>query len=84
MGWSQDPALPSPHLRVGSGGVGILLEIPVYMRLSKGKQFFFFISVAASGLVLICCSLGLCCSAIIAYFLSPYSITDVQKVMHHF
>ena len=21
--WSQGPALPSPHLRVGSGGVGI-------------------------------------------------------------
>ena len=28
-GWSQDPALPRPHLRVGSGGKGILLEICV-------------------------------------------------------
>ncbi|XP_052536285.1 mitotic spindle assembly checkpoint protein MAD1 isoform X4 [Tympanuchus pallidicinctus] len=26
--WSQDPPLPSPHLRVGSGGKGIFQEIP--------------------------------------------------------
>ena len=25
-GWSQDPPLPRPHLRVDSGGEGILLE----------------------------------------------------------
>ena len=43
--WSQDPPLPRPHLRVGSGGNGILLEISAYLRPSKGKQhfsFFFF------------------------------------------
>ena len=34
--WSQDPPLPSPHLRVGSGSEGILLEIPAYLRLFKG------------------------------------------------
>jgi len=32
-GWSQDPPLPRPHLRVGSVGEGILLEIPVCLRL---------------------------------------------------
>ena len=37
MRWSQDAPLPRPHLRVGSGGRGILLEIPVYLRSSEGK-----------------------------------------------
>jgi len=32
--WSQDPPLPRPHLRVGSGGKGLLLESPAYLRLS--------------------------------------------------
>ena len=40
-GWSQDPPLPRPHLRVGSGGKSILLEIPAHLRPSKGKQIFF-------------------------------------------
>ena len=40
-GWSQDPPLPRPHLSVGSGGKGILLEVPAYLRLSKGKQILF-------------------------------------------
>ena len=43
-GWSQDPPLPSPHLRVGSGDRDVLLEIPVYLRLFEGKQLFGFIS----------------------------------------
>ena len=41
-GRSQVPTLPRPHLRVGSGGKDILLEIPAYLRPSKGKQIFFF------------------------------------------
>ena len=41
QGWSQDPPLPSLHLRLGSGGEGVLLEIPAYLRPSKGKQIFF-------------------------------------------
>ena len=41
-GWCQDPALPGPHLRAGSGGEGILVEIPVCLRPSKGKWVFFF------------------------------------------
>ena len=36
-GWSQDPPPSRPHLRVGSGGEGVLLEIPAYLRLSEGK-----------------------------------------------
>ena len=40
-GWSQDPPLPRPHLKVCSGGKGISLEIPAYLRPSKGKQIFF-------------------------------------------
>ena len=32
---------PRPPVRVGSGGKGILLQIPVYQKLSKGKQTFF-------------------------------------------
>ena len=36
-GWSQDPLHPRPHLRVGSGGENILLEISVYLSPSKGK-----------------------------------------------
>ena len=67
QGWSQDPPLPSLHLRVGSGGEGVLLEIPAYLRPSKGKQTFSFVSVptaaAALGLILTCCSLGLCYSS---------------------
>ncbi|XP_040525300.1 uncharacterized protein LOC101748689 isoform X2 [Gallus gallus] len=34
---SQDPPLPRSHLRVGSGGEGVLLEIPAYLRPSKGQ-----------------------------------------------
>jgi len=41
-GWSQDPPLPRPRLRVSSGGKGIVLEIPVYLRPSKGKLLYFF------------------------------------------
>ena len=43
-GWSQDPPLPKPHLRVGSGQEGILLEIPAYLRPSEGKQLLSFVS----------------------------------------
>ena len=69
--WSQDPPLPRPHSMAGSGGRGILLEIPAYLGPSKGKQLFSFVSVsmaAAFGLILTCCSLGLCHPAIIAVF----------------
>lgn len=56
-GWSQDPPLPSSHLRVGSGAEGVLLEIPAYLRSAEGKQLLSFVSVSVAalvGLVLIC------------------------------
>ena len=37
-GWSQDPPLPRPHLRAGSGSKSISLEIPACLGLSEGKQ----------------------------------------------
>jgi len=40
-GWRLDPSPHRPHLRVGSGGDGSLLEIPAYLRCSEGKQLFF-------------------------------------------
>ena len=42
-GWSQDAPFPRPHLRAGSGGEAILLEILAYLRLSKGKNFYLFL-----------------------------------------
>jgi len=68
-GWSQDPPLPSPHLRIGSGGEGVLLEIPVCLRSSEGKHVLSFVSVAVVfEHLLTCCSLGPCYSAAIAAF----------------
>ena len=63
--WSQDPPLPRPRLRVGSGGEGISCWrfLPTW-----DKQLFFFIFVsvtAAFELVLVCCSRRLCHPAII-------------------
>ena len=40
-GWSQNQPPPRRHLRAGSGGEGILLEISVYVRSSEGEQLFF-------------------------------------------
>jgi len=37
-GWSRDPPLPRPHLRVGNGAKGVLLETVVYLRSFKGKK----------------------------------------------
>ena len=44
-GWSQDAPLHRPHLRVGSGGEVISVEIPSYLSLNEGKQLLSFISV---------------------------------------
>jgi len=66
-GCSQDPPLPRPHLRAGSGGKGFSLEIPAYLRPSKGEQILSFVSVSMAATfecILTCCSLGLqllCC-----------------------
>ena len=47
-GWSQDLSLPRPHLRVGSGGKGVLLDSAAYLRFLEGKQLPYFISVAVA------------------------------------
>ena len=68
-GWILTPPLPRPHLRVGSGGKGVLLVIPVYLRSSEGKQILSFVSVpiaVAFEHILACCSVGPYCSADIA------------------
>ena len=68
-GWSQDPPLPRPCLRVDSGGKVISPEISAYLRPSKGKQLLSFIPVPTAVVyeqILTCCSLGPCCSAVIA------------------
>ncbi len=68
-GWSQDPLLHRSHLRVGSGGKGVLLEISAYQGPSKGEQMLSFVSVSMSAAfkhILTFCSLGLRYSAIIA------------------
>jgi len=39
-GWSQNPPLPQPHLRAGSGGGGLLLAVSVYLGSLKVSSFF--------------------------------------------
>jgi len=69
-GWCQDPPLPRPHLRVGRGEVRISLRrfLPTggLSKVSSFSSFVFVYMTAVFGLVLICCSLGLCHSVIIA------------------
>lgn len=43
-GLSQDLPLHTPHVRVGSAGEGISLEIPAHLRPFEGKQVFSFVS----------------------------------------
>ena len=84
-GWSEDQLLFRPHLRVGSRGEGILLEILAYLRPSKGKQLLSFISIAAAfEHNLTCCSLGLCYHTDITAFSSHYSVMVLEKHMIRF
>jgi len=36
-GWRKDPPLPRSHLRVGSEGSDVSLELSVQLSLSEGK-----------------------------------------------
>ena len=69
-GWSQDPPFPRPYLTVGRGeGESILLEVPAYLRSSKGKQSLSFVSVSTATAfqhILTSFNLGLCYSAVVA------------------
>ena len=63
------PSLPRPHLRVGSEGKSILLEILVYLRSSSGKLILPFVSVLTAVVfeqILACRTLGPCYFAVIA------------------
>lgn len=68
------PPLPRSHLRVDSGGKGILLEIPAYSGPFNCKQIFFSPPIVSLSMVpvfehiLACCSLGLCYLAIVTVF----------------
>ena len=71
-GWSQDPPLPRPHLRVGSGGEGIWRSLPAWgpHRPSESKQILSLISMPTAVMswqVLTCCGLGPCCFAILCF-----------------
>jgi len=79
----QPGSTPSQtSFKVGSGGRGILLEIPVCLRYSKGKQIFFFSFVSVSmaavfGLIIIAAEdfatlLSLLCSPL------HFNVTDLQ------
>ena len=90
--WSQDPSLPRPHLKVGSGGKSILLEMAAYLRLSVGKEigFFFcccwfvclfvFCFFVHSCCISACCRLGLCDPAIVAVlYTALYHLCITQR-----
>ena len=58
-----------PPLKVGSRSRGVSLEVPAYLRPFEGKHILSFVSVSTAVVfeqVLACCSLGPCCSAVIA------------------
>jgi len=68
-GCSQDPPLLRPYLRVNSGGKGNLLEYLANLRPFGGKQIYLFVCLFVMAVafeqILICCSLGPRCSAVI-------------------
>jgi len=65
---SQDPPIPTPHLRAGSGGNGSFLEISPFLKVSS---FFFYLCahVVVFEQILNCCSLVSCCSAAVVVML---------------
>ena len=71
-GCSQDPPLPRPHLRVGSEE-HLLLDIPVYLRPSKGMHLFSFVSTF------------ICCTWPYSYLLQPGTLLPCCHccVFHH-
>ena len=62
-GWSQDPPLPRLYLRVGNGGEGRSLEIPVYLRPSEGRAGSFF-----------CVCVHSCCISAYPHLLQPRTL----------
>ena len=80
-GWSQDPPFPRFHLRVGSAGEGVLLQFFVYLRPLKVSRFFCFCTVAvAFEQILLCCSPGLCYSAVVAVLFILLHLPNPDKL----
>ena len=83
-GWSQDPPLPRPHLKVGSGGKGLSLDVPVCLGSSEGKQLLSFISVCAAVVfeqTLICCSIAPFYFAVIAVVSTVLQV-DILAILY--
>lgn len=79
-GWGQDPRPPSPHLRAGSEGEGVLLEISVYLRSSKGRQVLSFVFVSTAAAFEHSCLLQPGTSQVHCCFCSFYCVTELQKL----
>ena len=63
--------------------MGILLEVPAYLKPSKGKQLLSFISVPMAAVfeqILTCWSLGPCCSAVVAALSIVTSVAAILMV----
>jgi len=77
-GWSQDPPLPRPHLKVGHGGKATLLEFPACLWPSKGKQAFclcfLYLQLLHLGLSVFATAKGFTALLLLLYFLLHYSI----------
>lgn len=86
-GWSQDLSLSRLHLRLGSGGKGISLEIPAYLRPSEGGQILFLISVpmvAAFEYIRACYSLRVCYLAnLLLCFPTHYTYPEIIQTALH-
>jgi len=72
--WGQVQPSPSPHLSAISGDESILLEIPAYLRPSKGKQLFF-----------LCFCIQHCCTWVYLHLLQPGALLPCCYccVSHH-
>jgi len=82
--WIQDLPLPRPHLKVGSGGKGLSLDVPVCLGSSEGKQLLSFISVCAAVVfeqTLICCSIAPFCFAVIAVVSTVLQV-DILAILY--
>ena len=79
-GWSQDPPLPRPHLRAGSGGEGISKEVRVYPRPSEGKRSFFLCFFVHSLCLFLFAAAWDCATLLLLlYFPSHGSITMIHR-----
>ena len=82
-GWSQDPPLPSPHLRVGSGGEGISYwrSLPTWGLPKVSSYFLWFLYLWLLYLSLFSIALAKDCATLL--LASHYSITpSTFRIVH--